>query len=786
MRRPVCRAWRVLAGTGMLVVAAPTLGQGTGSQTAAPVSAHASSPAARPASAVQQVQVEGRSDADQLRRDAIGALTVIDREALDRHGDTSVLDVLQRQPGVSVDGDQPRIRGLGGGYTLILINGEPAPPGFSLEQLSPAEIERIEVVKGPSAEFGGVAGTLNIILRSPPRTRQREARAQVHYRALRPAGSVWGGWGDRDGALGWHLPVSVYQWAGKTLARTERVTRSRDGELRAQRSQSRDPWWGGGANFGPRIDWRPREGQALHWQTFLQQHESDNRGRFAVEPRAGTPPSVLAGESTSQGQWQLARTQLQWIERTPAGARWELKALAEWSAGRSAGRLDALQGTAVPLQRDQRQWHTNRRVSAGARLRWPLGEGHAALGGIDIEQREREEQRDLIENGRALRTDSVGLPFEARMGRVTAFVQDDWGMSERLSLALGWRHEWVQTESRLRPVSVAAGVADGRRDSVGGPVLQARWTLAGEGPSGSAPAAGGPPPAQRQAGWVMRASLARTARLPELAMLMDRYALNTTDERDQPNSPLSPDQAGHPGLRPERAWGLELGAERGLGDGGVFSVTAHARSIDDLIRRRIALEPVAESAVPRWVSRPVNLGSARTRGLDFEWKGAVGEGSRDRAGQEGRRPAATSPWQARFAVGLHRSSVAQVDGPDARLEGQPPWTLTLGLDRRPQAAQPGSAWPGHVGAGASFTYTPAYTTRQTDLQQVWRNRVQRLDLYLVWRPDPAVNIRLAVQNLLPGTLHTRSEVRDLDGFTASTEQWRENLRTVQASLVLRF
>jgi iron complex outermembrane receptor protein len=55
----------------------------------------------------------------------------------------------------------PRLRGLGGGCTQILLNGEPAPPGFSMDMLAPTDIERIEVMKGPTAEFGGVAGTIN-------------------------------------------------------------------------------------------------------------------------------------------------------------------------------------------------------------------------------------------------------------------------------------------------------------------------------------------------------------------------------------------------------------------------------------------------------------------------------------------------------------------------------------------------------------------------------------------------------------------------------------------------
>ena len=83
--------------------------------------------------APQQVEISGQvqSDTEQRRRDPV-AKTIYGRDELDKYGDTSVSDVLKRLPGVNMQGGNPRLRGLGAGYTLLLINGEPAPPGFSL------------------------------------------------------------------------------------------------------------------------------------------------------------------------------------------------------------------------------------------------------------------------------------------------------------------------------------------------------------------------------------------------------------------------------------------------------------------------------------------------------------------------------------------------------------------------------------------------------------------------------------------------------------------------------
>lgn len=124
-----------------------------------------------------EVQATQRSDND-LRRQSTAAKIVFSREELTRYGDTNMSDVLKRLPGVNMQGGAPRMRGLGAGFTLILINGEPAPPGFSLDNLSPSQIERIEVSRGPTAENSAqaVAGTINIILKEAPKNRQREWR----------------------------------------------------------------------------------------------------------------------------------------------------------------------------------------------------------------------------------------------------------------------------------------------------------------------------------------------------------------------------------------------------------------------------------------------------------------------------------------------------------------------------------------------------------------------------------------------------------------------------------
>jgi iron complex outermembrane receptor protein len=223
---------------------------------------------------------------------------------------------------------------------------------------------------------------------------------------------------------------------------------------------------------------------------------------------------------------------------------------------------------------------------------------------------------------------------------------------------------------------------------------------------------------------------------------------------------------------------MDLALEQHLPAGGVLSASIFHRRIEGLIRRRIGQEidtdPSMAPGVARWVSRPVNFGAAHSSGLELEIKGHAGQ----------LLPAA---WQApaslrlRAAVSLYRSKVEQLDDPEARIEGQAPWRLTLGLDRVPDARSH-PAW----GYGFNLTHVPAFSTQQSDLQRVWRSAAQRLDVYLVWRVDKQLQWRLAGQNIRAVDSETVNTVEDLDGWAARAQTRRGAVAQWTAHLVWRY
>lgn len=102
---------------------------------------------------------------------------VYDQDFFQRFEPLTAGDALKRVPSVTflsdvIESDGARLRGLDPGYTQILINGDKVPGGnadrsFFLDRIPAELIKQVEIVRSSSARRTGdaVAGTLNIVLR---------------------------------------------------------------------------------------------------------------------------------------------------------------------------------------------------------------------------------------------------------------------------------------------------------------------------------------------------------------------------------------------------------------------------------------------------------------------------------------------------------------------------------------------------------------------------------------------------------------------------------------------
>ena len=180
------------------------------------------------------------------------------------------------------------MRGLGGAFTQLLVNGEPAPPGFNVEQISPAQVERVEVSKAPTADQSAqaIAGTVNIILKDAPRVVQKDLRLGLAFNDDKPVLNTGFTYGDRKGGLGFVLPVSTWQWRLRNETSNERVGSDALGRSQRLRSEGFDVPWGYGGNIAPRLNLKISDDETLTLQGFYVVNNFRNRGETdgAVTP----------------------------------------------------------------------------------------------------------------------------------------------------------------------------------------------------------------------------------------------------------------------------------------------------------------------------------------------------------------------------------------------------------------------------------------------------------------------------------------------------------------------
>jgi hemoglobin/transferrin/lactoferrin receptor protein len=163
---------------------------------AAPALAQQAEPEASSEETTEQAEAEGREGLvfkdqivvtpgrrEQASGDAPAPITVFDRETIERIQPEKMADLFKEVPGVEIEGEGPFrgipvIRGLSSNRVLILVDGQRlnnARESTTFAGIQPAlvnlaEVERIEVVRGPaSVQYGSdaIGGVINIITRQP-------------------------------------------------------------------------------------------------------------------------------------------------------------------------------------------------------------------------------------------------------------------------------------------------------------------------------------------------------------------------------------------------------------------------------------------------------------------------------------------------------------------------------------------------------------------------------------------------------------------------------------------
>ena len=653
-------------------------------------------------SVIQRVEIVARQGSTELRRAASFAKQIYGREELDRYGDTNALDVMRRLPGVNVDSGGPRMRGLGAGYTQNLINGDPAPPGFNLDQLSPSQIERIEVIKASTAEQSAqaVAGSINVVLKEASRRSLSNLRLGLGTGKDRPLGNVNYSISESVGPFNMSLPISLFEWNRQVRNMVDRKMEGADGQPAVSEQLGTATSWGWGYNFAPRFNFKVSDEQTIALATFFQKGYWNYRTDYINRAVSGNP--VFDDDAIQGGYWENRRANLTWINRFSQDQRIEIKAGVQQS--RSAFDLRNLRAGATQLQ--TAAINQDDAITQAGKYSQLLGSAHTLTAGWDLENRDRQEMRTTSNGaGQALLPRFEGQPFLAQMRRQAIYIQDEWEISPQWQLNLGLRNERIASESSNASLPVL------NVSSVLSPLAHVSYKF---------------DPKSRD---MVRASLTRSYKAPGLSALLSRPVINGAyANTNQTNTYLSPDRIGNPTLSPELATGLDIAYENYLNNDGIFSVGIFHRNLTNVVRNLTELRNVSWATAPRWITQPQNFSDAVTSGLEFELRGRASDLMPQLLGN-------AKALNLRTSLSFYRSSIAALPGPDNRLDGQQPWSASLGFDQRI------SGLP--LSVGGNLSITPGYDTRQTAEQFLKRSTIKGIDLFAMMPLSPTMSLRAA-------------------------------------------
>jgi outer membrane receptor protein involved in Fe transport len=683
---------------------------------------------------VEKVEIKGRAADYDPRRDDTATRIVVQHDEIVKYGDTSVLEVLRRVPGITVSGTpgrndaQIRMRGLGGNYTQILVNGERAPAGFSIDTLAPDVIERIEVLRAATAEYSteSIAGTINIVLRQVAKKSERELKLGYGRGPDTRSPSANLQLSDKLGRFSYSVAANAMRnnFTGEALNDEQQY--SPDGLLIAARHMdSHESGSFNSFNLVPRLNWKFDGGDTLSLDSSVMA----NRMMIALHAPTSTELGPLAAvperDITMSGHRASFQTGLDWTHKMAEGASLKVKVSANAQKGTDTAYRDERGNPAVGA--NTRKIDTdasNRGLSSTGKFTVPLWHQHTFAVGWEGRYDKRIEdrlERDYLR-------ESAPIPggdedMTARIARIAVYAQDEWNVTQNWSLYLGARWQGVRLDADGNTFGTSRSSY-----AVLSPVMQTLYKLPGA------------------KGRQLRLAVTRTYSAPGLQQLVSHLlSIN--------NNQSEPDILPNPKLKPELATGVDAGYEHFWASGAMVSVSASTRLIQDYTRYLVTLEN------NRWVTRATNSGNIHTENLELETKFPL------------KALLANAP-----AMDV-RASVARnwTRGFGNRFDRHTPLTASLGVDYG------AGSWT----TGGSLTFKSGSDERLSAEQTQSFNVQRNLDLYALWKLNPQYQLRLAASGVLGQDMFREATYLGPAGILRD-RFGRVNYASVRATLEAKF
>jgi iron complex outermembrane receptor protein len=505
----------------------------------------------------------------------------------------------------------------------LLGNGAAFAPRWMM--VSPEEIERVDVLYGPySAAYpGNSLGAVVQFTTRMPRAFEAHGKLTASHQPFRLYGTdasydshqATTSVGNRHGDWSWwlHAQHSDSQGQPQTFA-TRLVAQGMAGGgtpvtgAWLERNRSNQPWviLGTGTQYHSlqdqlkaKLAWQP--GPALRASYTFGYWRNNARGRPESYLRDVSGNAVYSGTVLIDGRsytlqpsdFGMTNETLEHVMhglalQSATGGAWDWEfnaslydyqrdtlraatvAMPTAQAG-GAGRIVDMQGTGWSTL----AWKGTWRPQGGHVWQMGLQHDHHRLRSIE------HATSDWIAGAAGARNSA----FHGDSTLTSLFVQDSFRPAPRWNAVLGARLEqWHAFNGATSNATTTVGHGE-RRENYLSPKASLAW--------------------QWDKDWLLKAALGRAVRMP------------TVSELYQGGVSAAGTLAGNdPQLRPEQSWSAEIGAERGLGGGGLLRLTAFFE------RTRDALYSQTNVTVTPNVTSIQNVDRVRTRGLELAWQQA--------------------------------------------------------------------------------------------------------------------------------------------------------------------
>lgn len=673
---------------------------------------------------LKQVVVTDQRDAQVERKESYLQKIVIGEEEVERFGDVSVGDILKRLTGISFTGPagvtkDVRMRGLDKGYTQFMINGELVNSAtkdrqFQVDRLPADMIERIEIIRAPSAEYdsGNIGGLINIVFKSKvdeiTRTRfaaGKNGSLDVGDAIVQTSKRI----GDVDVVL-----AASYTVGAEDVDEEKETYDAVTGVLKSTEKKPK-PTTKSEFLFTPRITWH-LGADRLTFDPYLSKGKEDKE-----EFKTGTGANLAIVTSREDKEEvkddQVLRLGGRYDGNRSWGSWYAKAAVQETKADKDsvtdAYKYNANTGNFTSAERKrEKEKITDTYSQFGLGVAVPFG-AHLVRAGVeykdsDFKSRKPKTKQAINEygvpTGLAVDDDGQRDRFDIEEDKSIVYLQDEISIARNHWLTPGVRWERVVRDASGTDKNDLPYSADSKL-TASNPSLHYRWAI--------------------DKNLNFRASVSQTVKLPKFDQLNP-----TLDTSKNGLTSINAYSGGNIDLKPEEALGFEAGFEKAFaGNRGMVGINFYERRIEDFIENRTNEETI--NGATRWVKRPYNVGEAHIYGMELDW----------------RFPLYEKHGHVLNVVGNHTEMRGSIDSPskgEIDIKEMPRRVTNLGLDYKHR--------PSGSFGGFSVNYIPKFTTESTndndeDEIKTWWSRTT-LDMYVGKIFSPLAEVRLIGRNLL--------------------------------------